>query len=109
MLRDIQPGRFRQVRDYVRRAIDAHRLPGTVVASPAREELLPDADWGVMAVSIGAPAYMGGGEPYRSEEEIPLRYDGVPRVADTVDESRVFRFLRKVPEHLQFARDMERL
>ena len=104
---DIHEGRLAQVRDYVQRAIDAHGLPGTVVAGTDREELLPDADCVVTAVSIGGPAYWG--EPYRSEVEIPLSYGIVQTVADTVGVGGVFRFLRTAPEHLQFARDMERL
>ena len=104
---DIHEGRLAQVRDYVQRAIDAHGLPGTVVAGTDREELLPDADCVVTAVSIGGPAYWG--EPYRSEVEIPLSYGVVQTVADTVGVGGVFRFLRTAPEHLQFARDMERL
>ena len=103
---DIHEGRLAQVRDYVQRAIDAHGLPGTVVAGTDREELLPDADCVVTAVSIGGPAYWG--EPYRSEVEIPLSYGVVQTVADTVGVGGVFRFLRTAPAHLQFARDMER-
>ena len=104
---DIHQGRLGQVQDYVQRAIDGHGLPGTVVASTDREELLQDADCVVTAVSIGGPAYWG--EPYKSEVEIPLSYGVVQTVADTIGVGGVFRFLRTAPEHLQFARDMERL
>ena len=104
---DIHEGRLRQVHDYVQRAIDAHGLPGTVVAGTCREELLPEADCVVTAVSVGGPAYWG--EPYKSEVEIPLRYGVVQTVADTVGVGGVFRFLRTAGQHLQFARDMERL
>ena len=104
---DIHQGRLRQVHDYVQRAIDVHGLPGTVVAGTCREELLPEADCVVTAVSVGGPAYWG--EPYRSEVEIPLRYGVVQTVADTVGVGGVFRFLRTAGQHLQFARDMERL
>ncbi len=76
---DIHEGRLGQVSAYVQRAIDAHELPGTVVAGTDREELLPDADCVVTAVSIGGPAYWG--EPYRSEVEIPLSYGVVQTVA----------------------------
>ena len=91
---DIHEGRLRQVHDYVQRAIDAHRLPGTVVAGTCREELLPEADCVVTD---------------KSEVEIPLRYGVVQTVADTVGVGGVFRFLRTAGQHLQFARDMERL
>ena len=100
---DIHEGRLRQVHDYVQRAIDVYGLPGTVVAGTCREELLPEADCVVTAVSVGGPAYWG--EPYKSEVEIPLRYGVVRTVADTVGVGGVFRFLRTAGQHLQFARD----
>ncbi len=93
--------------DYVQRAIDGHNLPGKVVASTNREELLPDADCVVTAVSIGGAAYWG--EPYKSEVEIPLKYGVHQTVADTIGVGGIFRFLRTADEHLNFAKDMERL
>ena len=104
---DIEEGRLDQVRSYVQSAIDGHGLPGRVVASTNREELLPGADCVVTAVSIGGLAYRG--EPYWSEVEIPRKYGIEQTVADTIGVGGVFRFLRTADEHLQFARDMERL
>lgn len=104
---DIHEERLAQVQDYVQRAIDGHGLPGKVVASTNREELLPDADCVVTAVSIGGAAYWG--EPYKSEVEIPLKYGVHQTVADTIGVGGVFRFLRTADEHLNFAKDMERL
>ena len=104
---DIDSQRLEQVRGYVQRAIDGHDLPGHVIAATDREQLLPGADCVVTAVSIGGPAYWG--EPYRSEVEIPRKYGIEPTVADTIGVGGVFRFLRTAHEHLQFARDMERL
>lgn len=104
---DIHEERLEQVTDYVQRAIDGHNLPGKVVASTNREELLPDADCVVTAVSIGGAAYWG--EPYKSEVEIPLKYGVHQTVADTIGVGGIFRFLRTADEHLNFAKDMERL
>ena len=104
---DINEERLEQVRDYVQRAIDGHSLPGRVVASTNREDLLAGADCVVTAVSIGGAAYWG--EPYRSEVEIPLKYGVQQSVADTIGVGGVFRFLRTADEHLGFAKDMERL
>jgi alpha-galactosidase len=103
---DISKTRLTQVKDYVQRAIDGHNLPGEVVASTHREELLPGADCVVTAVSIGGPAYWG--EPYKSEVEIPLKYGVQQTVADTIGVGGIFRFLRTADEHLRFAKDMER-
>ena len=104
---DIHEERLAQVTDYVQRAIDGHDLPGKVIGSTDREELLADADCVVTAVSVGGPAYWG--EPYKSEIEIPLKYGLHQTVADTVGVGGVFRFLRTADVHLGFARDMERL
>ncbi|MBS11393.1 MAG: alpha-glucosidase/alpha-galactosidase [Gemmatimonadetes bacterium] len=104
---DIHEERLSQVHDYVQRAIDGHNLPGKVVASTDREELLPGADCVVTAVSIGGAAYWG--EPYRSEVEIPMKYGVQQTVADTIGVGGIFRFLRTADEHLNFAKDMERL
>lgn len=103
---DIDAERLEQVRSYVQRAIDGHKLPGKVVASTDRNELLPGADCVVTAVSIGGPAYWG--EPYWSEVEIPRKYGVEQTVADTIGVGGVFRFLRTADEHLTFALDMER-
>lgn len=103
---DIHVERLEQVRNYVQRAIDGHGLPGKVIASSDRAELLPGADCVVTAVSIGGAAYWG--EPYRSEVEIPLKYGVEQTVADTIGVGGIFRFLRTANEHLNFAKDMER-
>ena len=103
---DTHEGRLSQVHDYVQRAIDGHQLPGKVVASTEREELLPGADCVVTAVSIGGAAYWG--EPYKSEVEIPLKYGVHQTVADTIGVGGIFRFLRTADEHLKFAKDMEK-
>ncbi len=82
VLCDTHAGRLGQVRDYVQRAIDGHKLPGKVLASCEREELLPDADCVVTAVSVGGAAYWG--QPYKAEVEIPLKYGIHQTVADTI-------------------------
>lgn len=104
---DIDEQRLNQVTDYVRRAIEGHRLPARVTASTDRLELLPGADVVVTAVSVGGPAYWG--EPFFSEVGIPRKYGVDQAVADTIGPGGVFRFLRTAKEHLQFCKDMERL
>ena len=103
---DIHAERLEQVRTYVQRAIDGHKLPAKVVASTDRAELLPGADCVVTAVSVGGPAYWG--EPFYSEIEIPRKYGLEQFIGDTVGPGGVFRFLRTAPPHLQFCKDMER-
>ena len=48
---DINEEWLNQVHDYVNRAIQAHQLPATCMASTDRMMLLPDADFVVTAAS----------------------------------------------------------
>lgn len=93
------------IRKYVQRTIDGHKLPAKVIASTDRNELLPGADCVVTAVSVGGPSYWG--EPYRSEIHIPRSYGVDQAVGDTIGPGGVFRFLRTAPVHLSFCKDME--
>jgi alpha-galactosidase len=104
---DLDEERLAGVTDYVRRAIEGHGLPATLLSSAEREELLPGADFVITSVSVGGGAYWG--EPYASEVNIPRRYGVDQRVADTIGPGGVFRFLRTAPVQLAFCRDVERL
>ena len=102
---DIDEGRLSQVSNYVTRAIEGNNLPAKCISSTDRNELLPDADFVVTAVSIGGAAYWGA--PYCYEIDIPAKYGIHQQVGDTVGPGGVFRFLRTAHEHLQFCKDME--
>lgn len=104
---DTHEGRVTKVTDYVKRAVEGHNLPATVLSSTDRKELLTDADFVITSVSIGGAAYWG--EPYASEILIPREYGVDQMVGDTIGPGGVFRFLRTAPEHLAFCKDMEQL
>ena len=95
---DIDAEKLQTVQTYVQKVIDGNGLTATVVASTERTELLADADFVVLAVSIGGPAYFD--EPYESEIAIPKTYGLTQTVGDTVNPGGVFRTLRTAPELL---------
>lgn len=104
---DIHEGRLEHVRKFVQAAIDHHELPARVVASTDRREVLPDADFVIISVSIGGPAY--DGEVYRNECEIPAKYGIVTPVNDTVAPGGIFRGLRTGAVLLEMVKDINEL
>jgi len=104
---DVDEERLSAVTRYVRRAIDGHKLPATVMSSVNREDLLPGADCVITSVAVGGGAYWG--EPFASEIGIPRKYGVEQSVGDTIGPGGVFRFLRTGPVQLGFCRDIERL
>ncbi|OGV63705.1 MAG: hypothetical protein A3K19_17075 [Lentisphaerae bacterium RIFOXYB12_FULL_65_16] len=104
---DINADKLKTVAAYVTKVIDSNHLSAQVIASPDRREVLRDADFVVIAVSIGGPAYFD--EPYESEIGIPLKYGVRQTVGDTVGAGGVFRALRTGPELLAILDDINRL
>ncbi len=104
---DINEERLETVYKYVDKVIKSNDLPAKVVAGTDREKLLPGADFVVISVAIGGPAYHG--EPYESEMEIPLKYGIMQTVGDTVGPGGVFRTLRSAPEIIDIVKDINRL
>ena len=104
---DIDGKKVETVRAYVQSVIDHHKLPATVVASTDRRALLKDADFVVIAVAIGGPAYYG--KPFEDEVLIPEKYGITQTVADTLGPGGIFRALRSGPALMEFARDVAEL
>ena len=104
---DINAEKLETVCKFVQSAIDHHKLPAKVVASTDRRALLPGADYVVIAVSIGGPAYYD--TPFDWEMDIPAKYGVVQTVADTVGPGGIFRALRTGPAMLEFVRDINDL
>jgi alpha-galactosidase len=104
---DIDERHLQGVEDCVRRVIDFHQLPATVEATTDREAVLADADYVVISVAIGGPAY--DGVPYYHEITIPAKYGIFQEVGDTVGPGGVFRTLRSAPEMIRLAQDVARL
>ncbi len=104
---DIAPDRLELVHTFVRKAIEHHKLPATVVAGTDRRKLLADADVVVTSISVGGPAYYD--EPYESELAIPHKYGVYQTVGDTVGPGGIFRGLRTGPVLMDICRDVNEL
>jgi alpha-galactosidase len=104
---DINRDAVDAVGGFVRKVIDAHGCGAKVVATTDRREALDGADYVVVAISVGGPAY--DGVPYHYEIEIPAKYGVSQRVGDTVGPGGIFRTLRSAPEMLAICADMQEL
>ncbi len=104
---DISQERLGLVHTFVQRAIDHHKLPAKVLAGHDRRQFLPDADFVVISISVGGPAYYD--EPYESEIAIPAKYGVDQTVGDTVSPGGIFRGLRTGPVMLDMVRDINEL
>lgn len=104
---DIDEKKLGTVRDYVQKVITGNNLPARVEAHTDRSEALRDADFVIISVSIGGPAYYDN--PYEFEMGIPLKYGIRQTVGDTVSPGGIFRALRTGPELVRMARDINRL
>jgi alpha-galactosidase len=104
---DIDAGRLETVRSYVQKVTDSNNLDATVLASTDRNELLEDADFILLSVAIGGPAYYD--EPFESEMRIPAKYGIVQTVADTMGPGAIFRALRTAPVMLEMIDDINDL
>ncbi len=104
---DLDATKLEQVRVYVQSVIDHHKLPAKVVAAPDRRTMLRDADFVIIAISVGGPAYYG--KTYSSELDIPAKYGIRQLVGDTVGPGGIFRGLRTAPVMLEIMRDVAEL
>ena len=104
---DINTDRLETVRAYVQAAISHHNLPAKVVASADRRQVLPGADFVIISVAVGGPAYYG--RPYELEMDIPRKYGIRQTVGDTIGPGGIFRGLRSAPTLMEFCRDINAL
>lgn len=104
---DINQDAVDAVGGFVRRVVDAHGCGAHVLATTERREALDGADYVVVAISVGGPAY--DGVPYYYEIEIPKTYGVSQRIGDTVGPGGIFRALRSAPEMLAICVDMQEL
>jgi alpha-galactosidase len=104
---DINAEAVAGVTRFVERAVLYHNLPTRVIGTTERREVLAGADFVIVSIAVGGPAY--DGVPFYYEVEIPKKYGVDQSVADTVGPGGVFRTLRTAPEMLAICRDMEEL
>jgi len=104
---DIDPEHLRCAEAYVRKVVELHGAPVTVEASTDRRALLEGADFVIVSVAVGGPAYSG--VPYYREIAIPRRYGVSQQVGDTIGPGGLFRAFRTAPTMLAICRDLEEL
>ena len=104
---DINADKLKTVHKYVRRVAESNDIPATVISDIDRTKLLKDADFVILSVAIGGPAYFG--EPFESEMNIPAKYGVRQTVADTMGPGAVFRGLRSAAAMLPMIEDINRL
>lgn len=95
------------VHECVQEMITKNGLPATVEATQDRRAVLGGADYVVISVAIGGPAY--DGVPYYHEMTIPAKYGVFQEVGDTLNPGGIFRTLRSAPEMIRMAQDIEEL
>ena len=104
---DINERHLATVHECVQAMISRHGLPATVEATTDRRTVLDGADYVVISVAIGGPAY--DGVPYYHEMTIPAKYGVYQEVGDTLTPGGIFRTLRSAPEMIRMAQDIEQL
>jgi alpha-galactosidase len=104
---DINQEAVDAVGGFVQKVVEAHGVSTKVEATTDRRKALDGADYVVVAISVGGPAY--NGVPYYHEIEIPKKYGVSQRIGDTLGPGGIFRTLRTAPEMLAICADMEQL
>ena len=104
---DINQEAVNTVAGFVRQVVEAHGAPTKIEATTDRREALDGADYVVVAISVGGPAY--NGVPFFHEIDIPRKYGVSQQIGDTLGPGGVFRTLRTAPEMIAICADMEEL
>ena len=104
---DINKEKLERVEAYLKKVVDCNSVPAKIVADTERTELLADADFVIISISVGGPAYFDS--PYEFEMEIPRKYGVYQTVGDTVGPGGIFRALRTGPVLMEIAEDVARL
>jgi len=104
---DINPDHLTPVVEFVKKAAEMNNVPMKIEGSTDRREVLDGADYVIIAISVGGPAY--DGVPYYHEVMIPRSYGVDQSVADTVAPGGIFRTLRTAPVMLEICRDVEEM
>jgi len=104
---DINQDHLDPVVDFVRKAAKMNNVPMKIEGATDRLEVLEGADYVIIAISVGGPAYDGA--PYYHEVMIPRSYGVDQSVADTIAPGGIFRTLRCAPVMIDICKDVERL
>ncbi len=102
---DLDTDRLELTAAYVRKVVEAHACEVHVHATTERREVLDGADFVVIAIAVGGPAYAG--PLYHAEIAIPDRYGVSQQIGDTVGPGGLFRGWRTAPVMVEILRDVE--
>ncbi|MDR1532772.1 MAG: alpha-galactosidase [Clostridiales bacterium] len=101
-LMDIDEERLAYITQAVKKIIAQGKYAAAVTATTDRAKALEGADGVVITILAG------GVQIFRSDIEIPKKYNVDINVGDTRGPSGIFRFLRTAPEMMDICRDIEK-
>jgi len=101
-LMDIDEERLAFSKTAVERIVDAGKYPAKVVATTDRVKALKGADGVVITILQGGP------QVFRTDIEIPKKYNVDINVGDTRGPAGVFRMLRTLPVMLDICKDVKK-
>lgn len=104
---DINPDHLWPVVEFVQKAAEVNNVSMAIEGSTDRRKVLDGADYVIVAISVGGPAY--NGVPYYHEVMVPRSYGVDQSVADTIGPGGIFRTLRTAPVMLEICRDVEEM
>jgi len=88
---------------FVKRVIEANKLPARVWSTLDQREALRDADYVIVMLQVG------GVDAFRLDYEIPLRFGVDQCIGDSLGPGGVFRALRTIPVLAELTRNMAEL
>ncbi|MDO8589513.1 MAG: alpha-glucosidase/alpha-galactosidase [Armatimonadota bacterium] len=97
---DINERNLRMVYDLCKRDIDSAGLPAKLIATTDRGEALKDADYIYSFVRVG------GLEAFKTDIDIPLKYNVDQCVGDTLAPGGIMYAQRTIPVLLEFCKDI---
>jgi alpha-galactosidase len=100
---DIVPETLDLIEKTAWRIVKDNNLDLKIEASTDRRDVLPDADYVTVTISVG------GDEAWRNDLEIPAKYGWIQSTGDTSGIGGLSRGLRHIPVAVEIAKDMEEL
>ena len=100
---DIVPETLDLIEKTAWRIVKDNKLDLKIEASTDRRDVLPDADYVTVTISVG------GDEAWKNDLEIPTKYGWIQSTGDTSGIGGLSRGLRHIPVAVEIAKDMEEL
>ena len=100
---DIDPETLEYIEKTAWRVVKDNNLDLKIQASTDRRDVLPDADYVTVTISVG------GNEAWKNDLQIPAKYGWIQSTGDTSGIGGLSRGLRHIPVVVGVAKDMEKL